>query len=337
MLGKYLTPDLPFPPEALAPPPAAQETLGRAAAIPDLAGCLSAAVERFASATPDVQAAIFLTDLYACDRPQARTLSLRAAAGFAPTTQKTVTDSWATPDSIAWQAIRSTQSILHQPDTAAGDDARAISAWPIVSPHNAGLAWGALVIGHDVQPLPEATANHAAALAAALADSLAVRRTVKDTLSNKMLDLLFHPTSRVVVSELAERKQARQQKARDLLTAEKPLPRDHYGAMLASIVSRAKRAAVKREMERATDLPRGINWSDLYAAVRTECVESKNQYIYELNGDDPYGRGAAYRDTEQYHVEVILPPEHDVPPEWVWLTHKAFAWRDAANASQRTA
>ena len=73
-----------------------------------------------------------------------------------------------------------------------------------------------------------------------------------------ILDIVFHSQSRLVITELAAQQTAAQKKAPPR-TLEKKVRDIVSGAMLESIVSRAKRIAVKREIE---DRSIGIIWAD---------------------------------------------------------------------------
>jgi hypothetical protein len=205
-------------------------------------------------------------------------------------------------------------------------DGGGVTAWPIVAPDQPGVVWGALVVGYPGEALPEGDQRRAAELVAALAEVIRVRQALAGRLCERTLDLVFHDLSRVVVAELLDRERARQL-MREPRTLERKVRDIVSGAMLESVVTRAKRFAVQRELGVLAPSEMGLTWSDLYAAIRAECEESKDQYIYELHADDPYGRGTAYQDLEQFSVTVSLPPADVSVVPVAWLTSKAYAWR----------
>ena len=181
-------------------------------------------------------------------------------------------------------------------------------------------------------------------LAAAVTALLEARSQVADHLSERVLNVLYNPDSSLLITELTE------QRERKPRTMRKKVEEIVSGAMLESVVSRAKRLAVRREIEQQRQLNRlaaqagttplqeaalqkaaasggGITWHDLYEAIRKECEEGKDQYIYEMYADDPFGRDQAYRDTEKFHVDVQLPPEEAEISRITWLVNKSRSWR----------
>jgi hypothetical protein len=323
-----LTPDVPFRPGDLPIPPAAQAALGpTATGCAALRDCLSTALDDLRGVSRELQSAILLTDLYRGAPPPPRKLHVLATSGIDPQAKETALETWRKEDGLAWSVVQSAQAWALPHDPAFADGSRCVSAWPITAPDIPEAVWGALIVNHTGATLPTAVAARAQELAPAIAYAIQARREAANRLAARTLDLIFHDRSRLVITEKISRERAMQQLKRAPLTLEKKVGEIMSGAILENIVSRAKRRAVKREIQEKTFGGTGVTWEDLYEAIRIECQENKDQYSFELSGDDPYGRGQAYHDTDRFHVDVLLPPL-DVGPEQVtWLTSKPYVWR----------
>jgi AAA+ superfamily predicted ATPase len=328
ILARYLTPDVPFHPGDLLIPQAAQAALGATATrCSALRDCLSAVLDDLHGLSRDLQSAILLTDLYRGTSPPPRKLHVLVTSGIDPEAKDTALETWRKEDGLAWSVVQSTQACALPHDPAFVDGSRCVSAWPIIDPETPEAVWGVLIVGHPGAALPVAVAARAQELAPAIAAAIRARREVADRLTTRTLDLIFHDRSRLVITEKIDRQRAIQQLKREPLTLEKKVGEIMSGAILENIVSRAKRRAVKREIQDRAFGGTGVTWEDLYEAIRVECQEGKDQYIFELSGDDPYGRGQAYHDTDRFHVDVLL-PRSDVGPEpTTWLTSKPYVWR----------
>ncbi len=342
------------------------ETLGqRAMGALTLNECLTATMENLIKANGDFRAALFLTDWYASDmrleagrRRPVKELSLRAAGGFdEPEQRKTMVKVWLQKEGgIAWDAVRACtliqkqgtsqnispatiQEILERPQNfqtrrsllsrqeEKAEGLRTVSAWPIQAPNDANMVLGALVTEYDAQKFTDEMREHIADVASALGIVIQARRNYADHLMERILDIVFHPQSHLVITEILAQ-QTGVQKKNPPRTMEKRVRDIVSGAMLESIVSRGKRIAVKREIAGGEA---GIIWPDLYYAIERECEESKDQYSFELYSDDPY-RLHAYQDAERVKVSVALPGENATPEERVsWLLKRPYAWRGAAS------
>jgi hypothetical protein len=237
-----------------------------------------------------------------------------------------------TSEGIAWRAIRQGEQISEKEDPASKKAQRGVSAWLVNDPENAQIGWGVLVVGYPGSKCPEVVRSYVEPLIQTIAETIHRRREVANRLIERVIDIIFHEKSYLIIMELKKAHEAQYAKINKPRTLEKRIQEIVNGAMLASIVSRAKRLAVKREIAKRNFGREGINWLDLYGAIKTECEEGKDQYVYELYGDDIFGRGQSYQDTERFAVDVILPPSDELAVSDPWLTSKVYAWRTSGTA-----
>ena len=317
ILARYLTPDLPLPP-ALPGEDAAGRlgpAAGQMAGLADALNFLLA--ERLNGNGEGLEAALFVTDVYKGRQPPVRKLHLSTTLGLDPDLEAEVIAEWSREEGPAWAAVRSDRA-----QSAALSASRTVAAWPLSGGGNTHRVWGALVVAAptgDVERLRPAVE----ALAGEITGGLKNRYDAVGRLIERLLDLLFDDDSSLIIAEKVDPQMVGHQprtvtkQVRDILT----------GAILESIVARAKRSAVKREIMNKSFGSEGITWNDLYEAVKLECEENKDQYVYELYAHDPGGREGAYHDADSYSVEVRLPPPDVAKVERPWLASKAYAWR----------
>ena len=122
-----------------------------------------------------------------------------------------------------------------------------------------------------------------------------------DALISKIIGVIYNPGSQVVIYERRSKEEISKFR-RPGVVLRKALTDVVSGAMLANIVERAKRNAAEREASHGGS---GINWiEDLYPAIRQECKESKDQYIFEVREGE-----MTYLDVDLYEADVILEEE----------------------------
>jgi SpoVK/Ycf46/Vps4 family AAA+-type ATPase len=140
------------------------------------------------------------------------------------------------------------------------------------------------------------------------------------SLISKTIDVIYNPGSQILIYRRTAEEGGK--KTRGALRQRKALTEVVSGAMLANIVERAKRNAAERDVGgRGT----GINWTeDLRPAIRQECEESKDQYIFEARGET---HEMAYLDADLFEAEVILEEETKVGrPVARWVRFKTRPW-----------
>ncbi len=322
ILEKYLTPDVPFAPADLGISKRTQEILGPvASALGGLDDCMASALELVVKPN-HIQCALLLNEIYRGGKPPAHQLRVCATRNLDSEKDANVLDTWRKEDGIVWQTVRSGELLAQVKDPAVDDGKHWVSTFPIVAP-DTGEIWGALIIGYSNDVFSQTIRSSVIALTRAVAEVIHARRQFARYLTGRVLDILFHPASRLVITETANA----QRSGPKPRTLDKPISDILSGAILESVVSRAKRVAVKEEIRGGTLGKTGVTWTHLYEAIKTECIESKDQYIFELYGNEPYGRDQAYHDTERFQVAVKLPPldARDERPRW--LASKQFAWR----------
>lgn len=135
-------------------------------------------------------------------------------------------------------------------------------------------------------------------------------------LITKTINVIYNPGSQVVIYE---RRSKEGKRIRQGTVIRKVLTEVVSGAMLANTVERAKRNAAKRAIEGGT----GINWvEDLLPAIKQECEESKDQYVFEARKGD-----MAYVDVDQFEAEIILEGEAEGErPVARWVRFKKRPW-----------
>lgn len=314
ILSKYLTPDIPFPPDGLDIPSNVEPIVGAVSArSASLHDTLQAALDHLLGLSVG---AIFLTNLYPGNR--VANLTLRALTGTDDAgTQQAIIKTWAGDDGIVWNIIQTGEPQIVDDDPIF--EGKSLHAWPILSPDDDNpQVWGVLTVSAPPNDLA------AEAFCGAISEIIAARLIHANHLIDRVIDILFNPRSRVIVTEQTSREKANRN-MRQPQTLEKPLKDIISGAILASIVSRAKRNAVRREIETGNT---GVIWMDLYQAIGKEYEESKDQYIFELYADDPYARGRTYHDSDRYHVSVHLAdPDEQESDQVAWLQTRQYTWR----------
>ncbi len=145
-------------------------------------------------------------------------------------------------------------------------------------------------------------------------------------LITKMIDVIYNPGSYILIYRRDTKKT--RVRTRKQETLHKALTEIVSGAILANIVERAKRNAAEREMkfnQEGIKKEVGLNWSeDLYPAIRQECEEGKDQYIFEAR--DVAGE-MAYLDADLFEAEVILKEEAEKGrPVARWARFKDRPW-----------
>lgn len=332
ILSKYLTSHIPFAITELAL--VANEKTGLSDArymqYASLGDCLSDAVSEIAQTDQEVQVALFLKEFFTKEQNGQPILKLGATSGFEIEENHPVLTAWQAADGIVAKVITSAKPAHFKEDPASQSEKRSVSAWPLKSPNpdESAQVWGVIVVGYlanskclkNLQPRLEP-------LLQLLTATIQLRRKTAERLIGRVLDIIFHAQSRLIIMEL-KKNQSGGISSREPRTSEKRVEEVVSGAMLESVVSRAKRAAVKREIKDKTFGHEGITWGDLYASIRTECEEGKDQYIYELYDDNPFSRDQAYHDAERFKVEVILPPPDEKGDAVTWITSKPYAWRN---------
>lgn len=126
------------------------------------------------------------------------------------------------------------------------------------------------------------------------------RQEAIDSLIIRALSVIYNPDSQVIISERRSKETRRSSPV-----LRKVLTEVVSGAMLNNVIERAKRNAAVRAMSVIDGTKTdgiGINWGDdLKPAIKQECEESKDQYIFEVRGSE-----MTYLDADFYEAEVIL-------------------------------
>jgi proteasome-associated ATPase len=145
-------------------------------------------------------------------------------------------------------------------------------------------------------------------------------------LISRAVDTIYSPNSYLQIYEKADQNDTMNRERRMPLQKRKAISDIINGAMLESMVTRAKRSAVRREIEQGRD--GGLCWQlDLLQAIRSECEESKEQYISELRSSRDIAG------TEAFAVDVHLDETAagtSTKPETKWFKGKARAWAAAS-------
>lgn len=146
------------------------------------------------------------------------------------------------------------------------------------------------------------------------------REQAAKNLIGKTVDVIYNPGSQILIYSRASKEGG--MRTREGLRQRKALTEAVSGAMLANIVERAKRNAAEREVNADGT---GINWADdLRPAIRQECEESKDQYIFEARGGT---HEMAYLDADLFEAEVILEEEIEAGRAVVrWARSKTRPW-----------
>lgn len=140
------------------------------------------------------------------------------------------------------------------------------------------------------------------------------------TLLAKTIGVIYNPASQIVISERRSKEDNTNLRRRATTVIRKGLTDVVSGAMLANIVERAKRAAAERE---SAHQGTGISWAeDLLPAIKQECIESKDQYIFEMREGE-----LTYLDVDQYEADVLLAEEGvGERPQARWAHTKRRPW-----------
>lgn len=141
-----------------------------------------------------------------------------------------------------------------------------------------------------------------------------------NTLLAKTIGVIYNPASQIVISERRTKEETSNIRRRPPMVIRKGLTDIVSGAMLANIVERAKRRAAERETEHGGS---GISWAeDLLPAIKQECIESKDQYIFEMREGE-----SAYHDVDQFEADVLLAEEGvGERPKARWAHVKKRPW-----------
>jgi len=140
-------------------------------------------------------------------------------------------------------------------------------------------------------------------------------------LISRAVQVIYSPNSYLQIYEKVDRNEVLNREHRMPLQKRKVVGEIVSGAMLESIVSRAKRSAVRREIDGEQ---RGICWQpDILEAIRSECEESKEQFISELRPTRDIAS------AESFAVDVH--PDEDqvgasIQPAAKWFQGKGRAW-----------
>ena len=351
ILTRYLNADVPLLPRFVQEKLQAEhkQELGFVACEQSaLDNSLGAALDNWVSRFEDSHSALFLTELYTGRRPPAQKILLHARSGTNLESADALIEAWGASDGIAWQTVRKNTIVTET--TGAGKESQTVIACPLsMTTNGVPLILGVLVSLHSTQHLPEDLEPRMQRMSSALTGLLRARGEIANQLIERVLNILYSPESYLLITELVDARRSAQ-RGKPPRTMHKKVEEIVSGAMLESVISRAKRLAVRREINkqrqflaepgmpnldnpdglkpgREAELMGGIHWHDLYAAIRKECEEGKDQYIYELYADDPFGRDQAYQDTEKFHIDVKLPPEDAEISHVTWLVNKGRAWR----------
>jgi SpoVK/Ycf46/Vps4 family AAA+-type ATPase len=143
-------------------------------------------------------------------------------------------------------------------------------------------------------------------------------------LITRTLDVIYSPRSQVSIYRQTPKNMRTQSRENYV----KALTEIVSGAMLANLVERAKRAAAERAVAKTGT---GINWQDdLRPAIKQECEESKDQYIFEARSD--FGE-MSYRDADEFVAEVRLAGDAEhARPIARWVAAKTRPWTDMPDA-----
>ena len=145
-------------------------------------------------------------------------------------------------------------------------------------------------------------------------------------LISRAVETMYSPNSYLQIYEKADQSETMNRERRMPFQKRKLVSEIISGAMLESIVTRAKRYAVKREIERP-EQDRGLCWQwDVLEAIRTECEESKEQYISEIRSSRDIAN------TEMFAVDVNLDEAYGAAlpqPTAKWFRGKTRAWATA--------
>ncbi len=358
ILTRYLTPDVPFATRALRLSPDVEEALGGLdrirTVLPDyspetwqvadavmphnLEQVVVGALESLESRIPGARMTLWLNEFYRMPQDTRRTpqeLDVCAQVGFAPDAKPEERE---VSKDASWVVVRQNTRQLDQ----SLDGSFQTAIWPLCAFYDPQRVWGALTLEYVVD-VPDALVDYIEAhWLPMIAAVIQARRIETERLTHLMLDLLYHPNSRIEIIELAKTEGQKQQRP---LSLSKPLKEILSGAMLDNIVARAKRYAVNAEMaylesrngrpsSRGNDAEEkldqlGVSWQMLRKAIQKECDESKNQYIAELEAGRPAYERRGYMDSEQYQIDVILAEDADLS-EVDWLITnfaKKFDWR----------
>jgi hypothetical protein len=141
-----------------------------------------------------------------------------------------------------------------------------------------------------------------------------------NTLLAKTIGVIYNPSSQIVISERRSKEETSNIRRRPPMVIRKGLTDIVSGAMLANIVERAKRRAAERETDRRGT---GISWAeDLLPAIKQECIESKDQYIFEMREGE-----TAYHDVDLFEADVLLAEEGvGERPQARWAHVKKRPW-----------
>ncbi len=330
ILERYLTLTTPFAPTDLVGSGHSSESLD--AQVPDLASLLVTLLIDFDAGGTETLAALFLAPGRV--GPGVDALTLAASAGFPDDDQtRQALLAWGKADGVALDACRTNHERELSCAAPGAAAAALVRALPISERQGAPCS-GALVLAWRSGHAPPKLTDRLDRLRSAIESSLRARRAAAERLIERMLDVLFHDGSRLIVTELLSAQAA--PSSRKPRAMEKKVREIMSGAMLESIVSRAKRSAVKREIQARGATRTGITWADLYDGIRRECEESKDQYIYEMFTPGPFGIDRDYKDTDQFTVEVILPPLDEGASASSVLRTKPYAWRKAPGTGGAT-
>lgn len=141
-------------------------------------------------------------------------------------------------------------------------------------------------------------------------------------LISRTVDTIYSPNSYLQIYEKADQNDTMNRERRMPLQKRKAVSEIINGAMLESMVTRAKRSAVRREIEQPDQ--GGLRWQeDMLQAIRVECEESKEQYISELRSSRDIAG------IEAFAVDVHLDDaaaSASTKPDLKWFKGKARAW-----------